>query len=112
MKKGFTLIEVMVVAVIVAILAAVAIPAYQGYITKAATRVSANMAATVASAAAALIADEGDVTQASIESLKAYTTASANDEISTVVVTMSGTQAGAITVTPTRDGAASTTISF
>jgi prepilin-type N-terminal cleavage/methylation domain-containing protein len=32
MKKGFTLIEVLVVAIIVAILASIAIPAYQSYI--------------------------------------------------------------------------------
>ena len=48
MKKGFTLIEVMVVAVIVAILSAVAIPAYNGYISKAKSDVAKNTAGTIA----------------------------------------------------------------
>jgi prepilin-type N-terminal cleavage/methylation domain-containing protein len=53
MRKGFTLIEVLVVAVIVAILAAVAIPAYSGYIQSSKTRVAQNVAGTIASALAA-----------------------------------------------------------
>ena len=53
MRKGFTLIEVLVVAVIVAILAAVAIPAYSGYIQSSKERVAANVAGTIASALAA-----------------------------------------------------------
>jgi type IV pilus assembly protein PilA len=39
MQKGFTLIELMIVVVIIAILAAIAIPAYNGYIEQ--SRVSA-----------------------------------------------------------------------
>ncbi|MCK5759685.1 MAG: prepilin-type N-terminal cleavage/methylation domain-containing protein [Candidatus Delongbacteria bacterium] len=57
MKKGFTLIEVLVVAVIVAILAAVAIPAYNGYIMTSKERVATNTAGTVASALAAYYSD-------------------------------------------------------
>ena len=57
MKKGFTLIEVLVVAVIVAILAAVAIPAYNGYIQTSKERVAKNTAGTVAAGLAAYYAD-------------------------------------------------------
>ncbi|MBN1971021.1 MAG: prepilin-type N-terminal cleavage/methylation domain-containing protein [Candidatus Delongbacteria bacterium] len=56
MKKGFTLIEVMVVAVIVAVLAAVAIPAYNSYIVDAKVNVAKNTAATVAASAGAYYA--------------------------------------------------------
>jgi prepilin-type N-terminal cleavage/methylation domain-containing protein len=51
MRKGFTLIEVLVVAVIVAILAAVAIPAYNAYIKNSKEKVALNFAATVAQSA-------------------------------------------------------------
>jgi len=57
MRKGFTLIEVLVVAVIVAILAAVAIPAYNGYIKTSKERVATNTAGTIASALAAYYSD-------------------------------------------------------
>ena len=52
MRKGFTLIEVLVVAVIVAILAAVAIPAYNAYIKSTKLDVAKNLAATVVQSAA------------------------------------------------------------
>jgi len=52
-QKGFTLVEVIVVAVIVAILAAVAIPLYMGYIRDSRINVGNNVAGTISSAAGA-----------------------------------------------------------
>ena len=52
MRKGFTLIEVLVVAVIVAILAAVAIPAYNAYIASTKVDVAKNLAAVIVQSAA------------------------------------------------------------
>lgn len=54
-QKGFTLVEVIVVAVIVAVLAAVAVPLYNGYIRDSRTNVCQNLAGTIASACAATI---------------------------------------------------------
>lgn len=47
-KKGFTLVEVIVVAVIVAVLAAVAIPLYRGYLLSSRTNVCTNVAGSMA----------------------------------------------------------------
>jgi prepilin-type N-terminal cleavage/methylation domain-containing protein len=54
-QKGFTLVEVIVVAVIVAVLAAVAIPLYMGYIKDSRINVAQNVAGTIASAAGATV---------------------------------------------------------
>ena len=52
-RKGFTLVEVIVVAVIVAVLAAVAIPLYLGYIESSKVNVANNIAGSAASFLAA-----------------------------------------------------------
>jgi prepilin-type N-terminal cleavage/methylation domain-containing protein len=49
-EKGFTLVEVIVVAVIVAVLAAVAIPLYMGYIRDSRVNVGNNVGGTLSSA--------------------------------------------------------------
>ena len=60
-QKGFTLVEVIVVAVIVAILAAVAIRLYNGYINDSRTNVCNNIAGSVASACGATVQQDLDV---------------------------------------------------
>ena len=59
-EQGFTLVEVIVVAVIVAVLAAVAIPLYNGYIRDSRTNVCQNNAATIASSFTAKLAQNAN----------------------------------------------------
>jgi prepilin-type N-terminal cleavage/methylation domain-containing protein len=60
-KKGFSLIEVLVVSVIVAILAATAIPAYSGYKIRASTTICENMAAMTLKAVVAVAFEEPNI---------------------------------------------------
>jgi prepilin-type N-terminal cleavage/methylation domain-containing protein len=61
-RKGFTLVEVIVVAVIVAVLAAVAIPLYIGYVADARVNQCENAAGSVASFCGACVNSGGTVT--------------------------------------------------
>jgi type IV pilus assembly protein PilA len=60
-QQGFTLVEVIVVAIIVAALAAVAIPLYNGYVTSSKNNMAANTAGSVASFVGACINIHGAV---------------------------------------------------
>jgi len=91
MRKGFTLIEVLVVAVIVAILAAVAIPAYNAYIKGSKEKVAVNFAATVAQSAATYYA-QSQITPSSLTDVNV-------DEPSGYVATI-----GSATITVKGDG--------
>ena len=60
-QKGFTLVEVIVVAVIVAVLAAVAIPLYIGYVNESRVNQCENAAGSVASFCGACVNAGGTV---------------------------------------------------
>ncbi len=66
-QQGFTLVEVIVVAIIVAALAAVAIPLYNGYVTSSRNNMAANTAGSVASFIGACINISGTVEGKDIE---------------------------------------------
>lgn len=61
-QQGFTLVEVIVVAVIVAALAAVSVPLYLNYVTSSRTNAAANTAGSVASFMGACSNQAGAVT--------------------------------------------------
>jgi prepilin-type N-terminal cleavage/methylation domain-containing protein len=60
-NKGFTLVEVIVVAVIVLILAAVAIPLYNGYIRSSRASTASSVAGTITNAIGACLQQENTI---------------------------------------------------
>ena len=61
MKKGFTLIEVIVVALIVGLLSATAIPAYKGYIDRTSDQVCEHTAASVLTSIVAFVQSKKEI---------------------------------------------------
>lgn len=95
MQKGFTLIELMIVVAIVAILAAIALPAYQDYVVR--SRVAEAM--TAASAAKILVAEnaangkafnQGFAPPAATKNLTSLAIDAATGEITATTTTAAG----------------------
>ncbi len=119
-NKGFTLIELMVVVIIVGILAAVAVPIYRANIKKAAASEGAALLGSVLTAEKVYYAenntyttdkDDLDVEVAGNKYFTDYTVSSADANGFTATTSGTGGAAG-VTVTMTYTNAAGATISY
>ncbi len=121
MQKGFTLIELMIVVAIIGILAAVAIPAYQDYITRAQVAEAVSLTSGLKAPLAEFGADNAAWPTALVQSTGAPGQTSAPTELianltgqyATVTTTLTGAYpAGTVTATMTTGRAIGTTLTM
>ena len=114
-RKGFTLVEVIVVAVIVAVLAAVAIPLYITYVNDSRVNQCENAAGSVASFAGACVNAGGTVADGAYAPGATITCTANTTTImvpADVTVTVTNGPPGTVTATHADGGASQNTYNF